>query len=128
MTIALIAIYLAAIVTANLAVATFGPSITPLTAFLLIGLDLTTRDVLHDRWEYRALSDRIGRAMPLRMGALITAGSLAPSRCWSLGVSTGGGVVYRQSVSMAMELTVTRPAAAIAPGSPSNARSWVSIG
>jgi hypothetical protein len=69
MTIALIAIYLAAIVTANLAVATFGPSITPLTAFLLIGLDLTSRDALHDRWRHRHL--------PLRMAALIAAGSLA---------------------------------------------------
>lgn len=68
MTLILIALYLVAIVAANLAVATFGPAITPLIAFLLIGLDLTIRDALHDRWRYRAL--------PARMALLIAAGSL----------------------------------------------------
>jgi hypothetical protein len=67
-TIVLVGLYLVAIVAANLAVAAFGPAITPVTAFLLIGLDLTTRDALHDRWQ--------GRALPLRMAALIATGSL----------------------------------------------------
>lgn len=39
--------YAVAMVAANLLVATFGPSITPALAFLLIGLDLTLRDWLH---------------------------------------------------------------------------------
>ena len=41
--------YAAAMTLANLLVATFGPSISPVNAFFLIGLDLTLRDWLHVR-------------------------------------------------------------------------------
>jgi queuosine precursor transporter len=44
-------IYLAAIVLANLSVAAFGPSVTIINAFWLIGLDFTLRDRLHERWQ-----------------------------------------------------------------------------
>lgn len=64
----LVTLYLAAIVTANLLVAQFGPSITILNAFLFIGLDLTTRDALHERWQ----SDQLFT----RMLAIIGAGSV----------------------------------------------------
>lgn len=64
----LVALYLAAIVTANLAVTHFGPGASIVTAFLFIGLDLTTRDALHDKWR--------GRNLPLYMAGLITAGGL----------------------------------------------------
>jgi hypothetical protein len=60
--------YLLAITVANLAVVTFGPSITPYTAFLLIGLDLSVRDKLHEQWH--------GRHLWPRMFALIAAGGL----------------------------------------------------
>lgn len=66
MTSAFVAIYLAAIVVANLTVAAFGPSVTIINAFWLIGLDLTVRDRLHDRWERNQLA--------LRMAALIAVG------------------------------------------------------
>lgn len=46
---ATIVIYAVAMTFANLLVATFGPSITPINAFLLIGLDLALRDWLHLR-------------------------------------------------------------------------------
>lgn len=46
----LIALYLIAIVLANLSVTWFGPSVTIINAFLFIALDLTTRDALHERW------------------------------------------------------------------------------
>lgn len=46
---ATIVIYAVAMTLANLLVATFGPSITPINAFLLIGLDLALRDWLHVR-------------------------------------------------------------------------------
>jgi hypothetical protein len=62
----IVAAYLAAIVLANLSVATFGPGISIVTALVLIGLDLTTRDVLHDRWR--------GRLLLPRMALLIGAG------------------------------------------------------
>lgn len=42
-----IALYAAAMVAANLAVATWGPAVTGINAFLLIGLDLALRDCLH---------------------------------------------------------------------------------
>ena len=41
--------YAVAMIAANLLVATFGPSVTAINAFLLIGLDLTLRDWLHFR-------------------------------------------------------------------------------
>jgi hypothetical protein len=64
----LIALYLIAIITANLLIVQFGPSVTMINAFLFIGLDLTTRDYLHDRWQ--------GKKLWLKMLALIGAGSL----------------------------------------------------
>lgn len=41
--------YAAAMTLANLSVAAFGPSVTPINAFVLIGLDLALRDWLHVR-------------------------------------------------------------------------------
>lgn len=63
----LVIVYLAAIVAANLSIAAFGPAVAPLNAFLLIGLDLSARDRLHEQWR--------GNVLP-RMAALIAAGSL----------------------------------------------------
>jgi len=45
-----ILIFLLAIIAANLSVAYFGPVSTPINAFLLIGLDLSLRDHIHDKW------------------------------------------------------------------------------
>jgi queuosine precursor transporter len=64
----LVALYLAAIVAANLTVAAFGPSLAIVNAFLFIGLDMTARDSLHQAWEKRHLW--------LKMAALIAAGSV----------------------------------------------------
>ena len=63
-----ILIYLVAIVAANLFVSAFGPSAVIINAFLLIGLDLSLRDRLHDRWQ--------GKGIVLKMGALILTGGL----------------------------------------------------
>lgn len=63
----LVGVYLLAIVAANLLVVAFGPSVTVVNAFLFIGLDLTTRDTLHEHWQ--------GRRLWLNMAALIVAGS-----------------------------------------------------
>lgn len=51
----MIALYCLAIVAANLSVAAFGPWVSPINSFLLIGLDLSLRDRLHDRWQGRGL-------------------------------------------------------------------------
>lgn len=68
MTVLLVIVYLAAITAANLAVAWFGPAAAPWIALVLIGLDLTCRDVLHDRWTH-------GRTW--KMAGLILGGSAA---------------------------------------------------
>ncbi len=63
-----VALYLTAIVLANLTVAAFGPNMVIVNAFLFIGLDLTARDRLHDAWR--------GNQLALKMTALIAAGSI----------------------------------------------------
>jgi uncharacterized PurR-regulated membrane protein YhhQ (DUF165 family) len=53
-----ILIYAAAMTLANLSVATWGPWVSPINAFVLIGLDLALRDWLHVRlkaWQMGAL-------------------------------------------------------------------------
>lgn len=53
-----IGIYTIAMTLANLSVAAFGPAISPINAFLFIGLDLALRDWLHVRlrlWQMSAL-------------------------------------------------------------------------
>lgn len=64
----LVTAYLAAIVAANVTVATFGPDVLVLVALLWIGLDLTVRDALHDCWR--------GRGLWPRMLALIATGGI----------------------------------------------------
>jgi hypothetical protein len=66
--IVLVALYLTAIVVANLLVAQFGPAITVFNAFVLIALDLTARDRLHDAWH--------GKHLWRNMALLVGAGSL----------------------------------------------------
>lgn len=56
---AAVAIYAFAMVVANLLISEFGRAVVPLNAFLLIGLDLALRDLLHVRLK------------PSQMGALI---------------------------------------------------------
>lgn len=64
----LVVVYLLAIVAANLLAARFGPGVAVLNAFLFIGLDLSTRDQLHARWQ--------GRWLWPRMLLLIASGGL----------------------------------------------------
>lgn len=51
----MIVLYLFAIVAANLSVSHFGPDAAIFNAFILIALDLTARDILHDRWKHQNL-------------------------------------------------------------------------
>lgn len=44
-----IALYILSMTVANLLVSRFGPAISPILAFFLIGLDLSLRDYLHER-------------------------------------------------------------------------------
>lgn len=67
MNIALIALYLLAVLAANLIVTSFGPVATPVVAFVFIGLNLATRDRLHDLW---------GKNVARNMLLLITVGGV----------------------------------------------------
>ncbi len=49
MKITLSVVYILSICLANLSVYKFGPSVTPINAFLLIGLDFVIRDKLHEK-------------------------------------------------------------------------------
>lgn len=69
MTVALVAVYLGAIVAANLTIATIGPAAVIPVGLILIGLDLVARDQLHDRLHTRT-------RLVLGMGALITTGGI----------------------------------------------------
>lgn len=51
---------------ANLSVAHFGPAASLFNAFVLVGLDISLRDKLHEQWH--------GRYLGLKMLVLITAG------------------------------------------------------
>ena len=61
-------IYIAALVAANLLVAWLGVWFSLVNAFVLIGLDLSLRDKLHDLWE--------GEKLPIKMGGLIATASV----------------------------------------------------
>lgn len=61
-------IYIAALIAANLLVGWFGVWFSLVNAFLLIGLDLSLRDKLHDLWE--------GDNLPIKMGGLIATASI----------------------------------------------------
>ncbi|HEY0970025.1 MAG TPA: VUT family protein [Gemmatimonadales bacterium] len=60
--------YLGSVVAANLLTAIFGKIGSIVTAFALIGATITLRDRLHDRWE--------GRGLTWRLGALILTGGV----------------------------------------------------
>ena len=62
-----IALYLLAAVAANTVVSMWGPWALTITALVMIPLDLTTRDLLHDRWH--------GNWLWPRMFALVLSGS-----------------------------------------------------
>jgi uncharacterized PurR-regulated membrane protein YhhQ (DUF165 family) len=61
-------IYIIALVVANLLVALLGPWFSLVNAFVLIGLDFSLRDKIHDLWE--------GDKLPIKMGGLIAIASI----------------------------------------------------
>lgn len=96
-----VAAYLLAIVLANLSVAYFGPASLLVNAFLFIGLDLTTRDRLHDAWSGRSLVGRMG--LLILAGALISwllnrnAGPVALASCVAFAASAvADGLAYHR--------------------------------
>jgi len=101
--------YAVAMVAANLLVATFGPAISPINAFLLIGLDLTLRDWLHVRlktWQMGGLIVGTGALTYLLnpaagMIAVASAVSFLVAALvdWAVFVKTTGSWIKRANVS-----------------------------
>lgn len=89
-------LYLFAVVLANLSSTFFGPSASIANAFLFIGLDLTTRDKLHEEWKNRGLV--------WKMGLLIAAGSVLSY------------LINRNSAQIAIASTLAFAAAALTDG------------
>lgn len=82
MTIAIaVLIYAAAMTFANLSVAAFGPAITPVNAFVLIGLDLSLRDWLHVRLKAWQMLVLIAAAGALTYALNPAAGIIAFASC-----------------------------------------------
>jgi uncharacterized PurR-regulated membrane protein YhhQ (DUF165 family) len=73
----LIAMYLAAIVGANVSFAIWGMAVEPWISMMLIGLDLTSRDYLHRAWGHRGLAWKMsllilsGSALSAALGLLL---------------------------------------------------------
>ena len=72
-----IAVYATAMTVANLLVAQFGPVVTPINAFVLIGLDLTLRDWLHVRLSTKRMFGLIVATGCLTYGLNPAAGMIA---------------------------------------------------
>lgn len=79
-------IYIASLVAANLLVAWLGPWFSPVNAMLLIGLDLSLRDKLHDAWQ--------GRHLLAKLACLIAAAG-----CISWALNPAAGQIALASVS-----------------------------
>ena len=102
-------VYATAMILANLSVATFGPSVTPVNAFVLIGLDLTMRDWLHVRikpWQMAALIALTGLltyALNPAAGKIAVASACAFSAAalvdWATFTRLRGSWVYRANGS-----------------------------
>jgi len=97
-TVLLVAVYLAAIVTANELITHNGPSWSIYTAFVFIGLDLTTRDRLHDAWKGHVLRNM---ALLIASGSTLSylvnrdSGRIALASCVAFGAAaTADGIVY----------------------------------
>ena len=101
--------YAVAMIAANLLVATFGPSVTAINAFFLIGLDLTLRDWLHVRlktWQMGGLIIGTGLITYLLnpasgMIAVASAVSFLVASVvdWAVFVKTTGSWIKRANVS-----------------------------
>jgi uncharacterized PurR-regulated membrane protein YhhQ (DUF165 family) len=100
---ALVALYLAAIVAANVIVAHYGPQAIIYNAFFLIGLDLCTRDALASFW---------GETRWLKQGALILAGAVlsyfASEEAAKIALASGIAFACAESVEAVIYYAVRR--------------------
>ena len=70
-------VYAIAMTVANLSIATFGPWVSPINAFLFIGLDLTLRDWLHEKLSAKQMFGLIAFSGTLTYALNPSAGMIA---------------------------------------------------
>lgn len=94
----LVVAYLAAIVAANLSIAEWGPKAAVYNAFFFIGLDLVSRDRLHDLWRGRlirnmALLIATGSALSYVLGQWLGTGPFVARIALASAVAFGAAAV-----------------------------------
>ena len=96
-----LAVYAVAMTLANLSVAAFGPWISPINAFVLIGLDLALRDWLHVRLRWWQMLLLIAATGLLTLALNPAAGKIAvaSAAAFTLAALTDWGVFARMSGS-----------------------------
>lgn len=109
MTYLAIAIYAAAMTLANLSIATWGPWVSPINAFIFIGLDLALRDWLHTRLKAYQMGALIASAGLLTYALNPSAGIIAAASAvaftaaavvdWAVFVKTSGTWLQRSTKS-----------------------------
>ena len=87
MTAIAIFVYAAALLLANLSAASFGPWVTPINAFVLIGLDLALRDLLHARLRWWQMVGVIVGTALLSLIISRDAGRIALAGALAFGIS-----------------------------------------
>jgi hypothetical protein len=111
-----VALYLAAVVAANLIVAWLGPWVSIYTAWTFIGLDLTVKDRLQDKWTRNKLV--------LRMGGLILAGSVLS---WVLN-RNAGRIALASFVAFAVSSSIDALIYALVKGEKWRKVGWSNLG
>ena len=87
MTFMAIVAFAGALLLANLSAATFGPWVTPVNAFVLIGLDLALRDLLHARLRWWQMAGVIAGTAFLSWIISRDAGRIALAGALAFGIS-----------------------------------------
>ena len=112
----LVLVYLCAIVAANLIVAWLGPASSIFTAGAFVGLDLTVKDRLQDKWTHSGLV--------WRMGALILAGSVIS---WVLN-RNAGRIALASFVAFAVSSSIDAVIYALVKGERWRKVGWSNLG
>jgi queuosine precursor transporter len=95
----MILIYLFSITLANIIILQFGPSMTPITGFLLIGLDLVLRDKLSDKLSAAKMLTMIVAAGLITLAINRDAMQIAVASSLSFSIaSVADWIVFKQSV------------------------------
>jgi uncharacterized PurR-regulated membrane protein YhhQ (DUF165 family) len=101
----IVLLYISAIVVANLTVFYAGPWFSPINSFFLIGLDLSLRDKLHDRWKNNNLWPRM---LGMISAASLISWILNPASRWIAFASVCAFAVASMADALAYNWLISR--------------------